>query len=613
MTEKATAAYNFIGLPDKILPSEMEAYHKELMGDDGERVHAAMQEYLDKFGKYSGTIQLDMETLMPMFIGNGSENPDFFAPAGNKIIPGSSLRGMVKNILKIVTCGSMRGKEDINDRHIYFRCLMAPRQAPDWMKDLHKLYSSRMMSMKNGKPVKKAKYGFLLKDKQGDYFVAPMLAGKAEKRILICEYENEFNENVPQKGASVRWHDQKAYIITGSQPRFKLKRTFKEYDSVPPDQRKKLGKQFIKYIYLRNADWNEQHFLSVPDAVIKDYVEDTTRGGVDLLNDKGILNADKARSMGINVPAHIVSIIPCGYLESNKEVTAFGHGLCFRIPYKNGILDAVPQELQSDTIDFAAAMFGNKEKWAGRVFFEDALPDGEIESLDTDYAHPLLQPKPTSYQLYLKQDKNGKTLKHWDDRNGVEIRGYKMYWHNNRADWKATAEEKKMVNVVRQITPIKKGSKFTSQIRFQNLTEVELGALLTVFDMSGNAEKLAYKIGQGKSLGLGSVKINAQLHLEEDYYWSLFSDGKLEDKLPVADVEKFRQAFAQYVKEAGLERSWQEIMKETTEMLDWHKVEMTKGWSGRVASMSGNVQSGDVDERFKNRTVLPDVHEVYGK
>ena len=82
-----------------------------------------------------------------------------------------------------------------------------------------------------------------------------------------------------------------------------------------------------------------------------------------------------------------------------------------------------------------------------------------------------------------------------------------MYWHNKMSDWKATEDEAKLTNVVRKITPIKRGSHFHAKVRFQNLSELELGALLTVFDLAGAGETAAYKLGQGKSLGLGSVKM----------------------------------------------------------------------------------------------------------
>lgn len=606
----ATAAYNFIPLPDKILPADLDAYREDLLSDDEARRHKAFRAFLNKKGKLSGHIDLDMETLTPLFIGGNGEQP--FSPAGRVILPGSTIRGMVKNILKIVSCGSWRGDEDVNDRHVYFRCLMAPNGSPTWRKELHKLYSGRMTSMHNKQPSKNAKTGFLAKDRRGEYFVYPLLPYHSGERILIGEYEDTFGVRVPTKApvSSVVWRDDIAYIITGNQDKKKLKRTQAEYDAVPDFQRKKLGKQFIRYYSLHDADWSTNHRLTVPEAVINDYVEDTNRRGVNLLEDKGRLPADKARELGAKLDADIVSVIPCGYLERDGEVTAFGHGLSFRIPYENGIMDAIPANLQQDTIDFATAIFGNKERWASRVFFEDAEPEGNIEKLETATAHPLLQPNPTSYQLYLEQD--GRQLKHWDAPEGVKIRGYKMYWHNKMSDWKATEDEAKLTNVVRKIMPIKRGSHFHAKVRFQNLSKLELGALLTVFDMAGASATTAYKLGQGKSLGLGSVKMKAALHLDAaDIYTTLFTDGALTEQASESDGSEYLKAFEAYIGKNGLNRCWEQTMRELAEMLDWHHAETAKGWSQRVKSMSGNVQTDDVDERFINRDILPGVDEVY--
>ncbi|MGO5129789.1 TIGR03986 family type III CRISPR-associated RAMP protein [Mitsuokella jalaludinii] len=606
----ATAAYNFIPLPDKILPADLDAYRKDLLSDDEARRHKAFRAFLNKKGNLSGHIDLDMETLTPLFIGGNGEQP--FSPAGRVILPGSTIRGMVKNLLKIVSCGSWHGDEDVNDRHVYFRCLMAPNGSPAWMKDLHKLYSSRMTSMHNKKPSKNAKTGFLAKNKRGEYFVYPLLPQHAGRRILIGEYEDTFGVKVPTKApvSSVVWRNDIAYIITGNQDKKKLKRTQAEYDAVPDFQRKKLGKQFIRYYSLHDADWSTNHRLTVPEAVLNDYVEDTNRRGVDLLDEKGHLPADKARELGAKLDADIISIVPCGYLERDGEVTAFGHGLSFRIPYENGIMDAIPANLQQDTIDFATAIFGDKERWASRVFFEDGEPEGNIEKLETATAHPLLQPNPTSYQLYLEQD--GRKLKHWDAPEGVKIRGYKMYWHNKMSDWKATEDEAKLTNVVRKITPIKRGSHFHAKVRFQNLSELELGALLTVFDLAGAGETAAYKLGQGKSLGLGSVKMKATLHLDAaDFYKTLFMDGTLAEQAPESDYSEYFEAFKAYIGKNGLSRCWEQTMRELAEMLDWNHADTANGWSQRVKSMSGNVQTGDVDPRFIHRDILPGVDEVY--
>lgn len=608
-TTQATAAYNFVGLPDKILPAELDTYHERLLSDKESDIHTAFQNFLAEKGNLSGSIHLAIETLTPLFVGGNGEQT--FAPAGRVILPGSSLRGMVKNLMKIITCGSWKGDEDLNDRHVYFRCLMAPNRAPNWMKDLHKLYTGRMTSTVRGKAVKNAKTGFLLKDKKGNYFVCPLLPQHKFKRILITEYQNKFGERIGVRDTFVAWHDDEAYTITGSQPPYRLK-TKEQYKRLSDNEKKKAGKQLIRYVSLRDADWNPKHWLSVPDEVIHDYEDDTNRRGVDLLNDKGRLPADRARSLGAKLADNIVSVIPCGYLEHNGEISAFGHGLSFRIPYKRSTMDAIPAALKKDTIDFATAIFGNKERWAGRVFFEDAEPLGQIEKLPTKTAHPLLQPNPTSYQLYLQQD--GKKLKHWDAPEGVKIRGYKLYWHNKMSDWQATPDEEKLTNVVRKITPIKRGSKFTAKIRFKNLSAVELGALLMVFDMAGSSDKIAYKLGQGKSLGLGSIRIQSQLYVDsQDVYTNLFTDGLLQDAAVASDKQKYLDAFEQYVSSKGMARCWQGIMGELSQMLDWEHAEKTKGWSERVKSMSGNVQKGDVDERFVNRDILPSVREVYGK
>lgn len=611
----ATAAYNFIPLPDKILPADLDAYRKDLLSDDEARRHKAFRAFLNKKGKLSGHIDLDMETLTPLFIGGNGEQP--FSPAGRVIIPGSTIRGMVKNILKIVSCGSWRGDEDVNDRHVYFRCLMATKKDPAWKDDLHKLYSGRMTSMHNKKPSKNAKTGFLARDKRGEYFIYPLLPNHSGHRILIKEYEDTFGVTVPYAPpkSSIDWRDDIVYVITGSQKASKLIRTQAEYDAVPEFQRKKLGKQFIRYYSLHDADWSTNHRLTVPEAVINDYVEDTNRRSVNLLDDKGRLPADKARELGAKLDADIVSVVPCGYLERDGEVTAFGHGLSFRIPYENGIMDAIPANLQQDTIDFATAIFGNKERWASRVFFEDAEPEGNIEKLETATAHPLLQPNPTSYQLYLEQD--GRKLKHWDAPEGVKIRGYKMYWHNKMSDWKATEDETQSENVVRKITPIKRGSHFHAKVRFQDLSELELGALLTVFDMAGARENTAYKLGQGKSLGLGSVKMKATLHIDApDFYTTLFTDGVLAEQASESDGNEYLKAFEAYIGKNGLSRCWEQTMRELAEMLDWHHADTVDDWAERVKSMSGNVKKDannnkNVDKRFINRDILPGIDEVY--
>ena len=592
----ATAPYNFVSLPEKILPSmieDVETYKKQMQNAE----------------LLSGEIEIEIENLTPLFIGgNGEKN---FAPV-TEIIPGSSLRGMFKNIFKIVTCGAFRGKtssqkkgEDFNDEHVYFRCLMTSNNSPAWTKDLNKLYKSRMESLRQGKPVKNARPGFLIQTTDGKFFIAPskFRTDRKEDKILIKEYEKIFNDKIQIRNDSrVTWHGKDAYIITGSQSPNRLLDK-KSYERL--QDKRRAGKQFIRFTKIDYVDWSKNHWLEIPDEVRESYDHDRNRKGVNLFTDSGVLNREKILKLAPNAPTEIKTLVPCHFLEEGGKVTAFGHGQCFRIPYKKSIGEVVEKNLQTDAVDFADAIFGKESFWASRVFFEDAKIISDAKILSAANAKPLMQPNPTSYQLYLQQnDKN--SLNHWDSSN-AKIRGYKLYWHDKNSDWqdKENYDEK----FTKKITPLKAGNKFKSKIRFENLNEIELGALLMIFDLNG-AKNPAYKIGMGKSLGLGSIKIFPKLFLEtETAYTEIFDGDIFKNPYHEENFAKYLDAFKNYVEERGLKKTWLDVMGELNLILDWDNTQKNN-WHEKIKAMSGNVQSGNVDEKFVQRVPLQNIFEV---
>ena len=628
----ATAPYNFVALPKRILPSPMDKDRDLLCNENDKTAKRAFQNYITDIDRLYGEILLDIEVLTPLFIGgNHINNTCSFAPIDTKypIIPGSSLRGMFKNIFKIVTCGAMRGEDDLTDEHVYFRCLMTTRNSPAWMSDLNKLYNDRMTSKRNGKLVKNARPGFLIKKSDGKYVIAPSIyrSDRKEDRILIKEYEKQFKDHVEMRNDSrVTWHGNEAYIITGSQNEDKLycKNCYKK---LKPDLLKSCGKQFIRFTKIDYVDWCVDHWLEIGEEVLSSYKHDRNRRGVNLFsaNDNngfhnGYLNGEQLHKIKPDAPDNILTIVPCHFLEENGHVTAFGHGQCFRIPYKNKISNAISDNIKDDKIiDFADAIFGKKEFWAGRVFFEDAISKHQIQILPTAEEHPLMQPNPTSYQLYLKQDDD--KLNHWDSKN-AKIRGYKMYWHNKDYDWKATGSEIQMdtgkaedKKLIKKITPIGVNDKnhFYASIRFKNLSKIELGALMMIFDLDGKGNQAAYKIGQGKSLGCGSIRIKSQLFIEDKTaYTQLFDNNGWKDSYIEVKATEYLEAFRKYIKECDMTSDWQNVMKELNAILNWNQTDK-EDWHKKIRPMSGNVQNGTVDERFKNRNPLPTILEVVGK
>ena len=614
----ATAPYNFVSLPEKFLPAPTE-----------------------RTEQLSGEITLELETLTPLFIGgNGSKN---FAPLGTPIIPGSTLRGMFKNLFKVVTCGAFRGQssaqkkgEDFNDEHIYFRCLMASSSAPAWMKTLNQHYKE-LMTDADGK--KKARPGFLIHTTDDKYFIAPSIytTDRKDDYITIKDYQQQYKP-VRRTDSAVYWDGGTAYCLTGNQwanrpeklldgaayaaykkeletMRDKVKAhklSKQEYDKAA----RRHGKQIIRYTKLEYVDWDGE-WLEVPEDVQLSYRRDRkNKSGVNLFDENGhpkfFLTRTRIEQLtGKALPKRVATLIPCHYISEGKQVKAFGHGQCFRVPYERRIGQAV-KIAGNDLRDFADVVFGTQET-ASRVYFEDATPLSFTELAEAK-AHLLMPPNPTSYQLYLKQTTG--ELKHWDS-SGVEIRGYKMYWHNKQADWQASRSELDNDNkrppddrLIKSMKPLDTGARFKSRIRFSNLSKVELGALMMIFDLDG-LKDAAYKIGQGKPLGFGSVKITPTLLLDdESAYTELFEEDGWKSPYRAEGYDKYLDEFKRYLASANMSGIWQKVMDELKIMLDWSLTER-KDWALRVKSMSGDVsQSDGVDERFKQRVPLASIFEV---
>lgn len=396
--EIATAPYNFVSLPKKVLASPMDGN----VVTDEERTLNYRTHVLEK-GRLSGRIELTIETKTPVFIGTGvgtAEDKDlelFFSPMGVPMIPGSSLRGMIKNLFKIVTCGAMRAGEDYQDA-----------------------------------------------------ITVRVMKEKCEKRV---------SDHVEQENAN--------------------------------------------------------------------------------------------------------------------------------------------------SIDYADAVFGCKELWAGRLSFTDALPEEEPQMDAPDYPKILSSPKPTAVQLYLEQKHGADRLAHWDSEK-VSIRGYKLYWHQkNGADWHG--EKPKDGDERRKIQPVKKGTKFFANIRFERLSEDELGALLKTLRING--DHLCCKIGKGKSLGLGSIEITSSLVLMDmkASYLNVFDEmgewNRAESTADNAKIQNLITAFDNYVKDREI--NYDKSIEELRHMLDWNNTEIPE-WKEQIKQMS--IQ--DKRKPFQKRWILPTALEV---
>lgn len=564
-TQVPTAPYNFVKLNDKVLLSPLG---KMIAESEKQDIQSIYKDFMASAKKYSGYFEVSLRNLSPLFIND----QDVFFNDGDKIcIPGSSLRGCLKNTFKVITNGTMKiGTDgDITDKNLYYRSFASG------YRKLRDLYKDNITQKIDGKDKAITKAGFLVRLKN-EYYIHPA--------NLKAVKGNSYNVS-PQNAPCVEWEDNCVNVFTG---RINNKKHY--YRITSPNFN-------IKYTVSENL------YLS--------YKDDGNRKGLDLINDKDARNGIKNSTLANKFFEYGYDyVVPCFYVEDKGEVLHFGAGPYYRLPYKKSIGEHVPTALKGNEIDFAAAVFGNKEYWGSRVYFENMfLTDNNPVFLPKNWMRPLLGANPTSFQNYLVANNKNEAM-HWDEN--AEIRGYKMYWHRH-CEWMQKDGEKINKNVSKEIAPLEKNRVFEGKVRFESLDAVELGALAKLFAF-GEDESCCYKMGMGKPFGMGSVNIKAKLYLrEDDYYTKLFAEDSFSSGIKEYDKEQFIDAFNQYVKENLSQESYriyQERMQELTLIMSTKNM-LGNGWNKKTEYIS--IADKEGMNLVNKRIPLPDINTVVGK
>ncbi len=564
---QAYAPYNFVPLNREVVEINPEI-------PDADKYHS---------DRYTGWIDVKIEAITPLYIRGtltqeeveagkeSKDKPDFFAPVNRIRIPGSSLRGVIRNLVEIVSYGKFHFID--KNRRLYYRGL-ADRS------NLREEYQRRMSS--HDRRSRRTQYNFSVgvlrrsKSKEkGEHFEI-VSSGDKFKQILKKEARKRV-QNTGKEYSEFNYYkvDEGYIVVSGDMPN--KKRDWLIYN--PPND--------AEIIQIPNG----------PDSDVENYLGDRNR------NERVPNLIDLARKKPEGVP--------CFYVrwqdKTGNERISFGHTGMFRLAYEQTIGEHLERLIENEKIDFTEAIFGNEKKHAGRMFFEDAF-------LSNDQSNPLLsvetpqilsEPKPTTFQHYLVQ--NSDEVRQLNNYNSdTVIRGYKRYWHKSGENWIETDKEaiEKHSSQYTKIQPVKAGAKFHGRIRFENFSGEELGALLFALDLP---EGCAHKLGMGKPLGLGSVQITPALYLSDRQrrYRDFFAEWDNQVEPASKDLtEEFKREFEQYIlKKLGEPTDiqlWEtERLKELLVMLhvDVGR-ELERNGLTRYMSIVGQ-------NEFKDRPVLP--------
>ncbi len=213
--------------------------------------------------------------------------------------------------------------------------------------------------------------------------------------------------------------------------------------------------------------------------------------------------------------------LPVWYNQKTKKVSLASIG---RIAYRRTMGDMLGvkspcTELKS--LCKGCSLFGmakNEGKVGSRIRITDAVSCGEEKTIQKVVLRELASPH-ISYEPFYLQYKNDNFCTY--DTQGATLRGRKYYWHDTRKEiYKET--EKTERNATMDLADggdTAHQNEFAFRIYFNNITKDQLEELkwvLTLGENNSNSKK-CHKIGHGKAIGLGSVKITIENIMVRDY------------------------------------------------------------------------------------------------
>ena len=637
----ASAPYNFVPLPEKVVCAAEDV---SKLPD-----HSS---FANKGFPHSGFFEIGLTTMSPLYIrgpvtsdefidqdDHAKNKPDFFHTRRPDlpVIPGSSLRGMLRSLLEIAAYGKIQG---VSKRKLFFRSV-GNETVGNYYLSLTKV--SNATAIRRG-------YGFARKTDRNEWQIEACDVAQVEMLTVAQKFgitvDDLYTSTKPSAVPNTNYQHSKVWVRLGPPKRTVTGPSFNQVTHIElsSNTANYQSQGFREGVLVLTGRMQKKHKAFV---FLLNIADKTTT--IDIPNDREALdeneqllerfNNDQVTSWQKNAfpdkqPGVLRNGDPVFYITKNDRLVFFGRAFLFRLPYQNSPLDMVPEALRSpDEIDYAEALFGfvkagsqSRPSFAGRVSVTDAtLKAGQsnIWLSDTPITPRILStPKPSTIQHYLVQKESGENrLAHYGDSpvEKTAIRGFKRYWHQGlggetsvdkiieaitdnidrlKSNQASETEDKDLQHTT--IKPIRPGIRFSFRIYFENLSDSELGALCWILQPSGDeGREYCHHLGMGKPLGLGAVKFQARLFRtdRQSRYRGLFNQGawltgtdKGEDLGDREILSKLTRTFEQHIlSELQLDQKCQSLQ-------DLKRIGMllkTMEWPGFSPDPDGKRHIGD--------------------
>lgn len=448
---------------------------------------------------YSGVIDYTLTNATPLCVGGKQQQSDGKAtivkwasdPTDNPVIPGSSLKGMIRNVLEIASFGKFSGIDnnhfsyrDISKNSHYLTNVIQKKVVkPAWLKFNTTNKNWQLTTCKSAK-IKHSK----LKDILGKTIKNSHNAITKYKSLPLLQSINIITKVKEGKQGSVTWVDniettgEQAHLVFCNE-RIKGKGKAEDYEF-----------SYCFYGDEQSVAVASEELNEKANKMLISHDQDHVNYLINNQSEKGI---------------------PVFALFEKGQVKLHSLGLAKmpRVLYNNSVTDlATQQQSQARTsehyFDMSELMFGTIREQGfslkSRVSFSDATIT-KHQGINKSDLVTLNGPKATFQGAYLEQKNDGEYA-NYDNKN-TKLAGWKRYV--TQSEFKENPSENKNNKVKSQLELLNKDSCFSGKIVFHNLKSEELGALLWCLTLGKGteAQKQYHGLGHGKSLGAGAVQL----------------------------------------------------------------------------------------------------------
>lgn len=505
--EKITAPYNFVPLSRKVFfPDWSQHVSHDIPFADG----------------ISGELVCELVTDTPVYVRNGGkwehndimnnqEAQSFFRVGEQIMIPGTTLKGMLRNVIEIASFGKMN---KVDDHRYGVRDLTNPNKA---------LYVNHMTETIDGNIYKsRAKSGWLSLDKDGSgWNLVPCQFARVEQNDLISCHPKKPSDIKKRSNSLTKyklWGENlsisfshggekdhshscgkmryiRAYDIGSGNTKGMLVFTGQPAENKRDFDPKNKSKH-MEFIF-----FNEQQDrkISVPKTVKKEF--QFIHSDANETPNEEWAHWKRKLTQGGRVPVFYLT-------NQDGSLHSIGLAMMYRLPYANSVKQAIEHSSKDHTSacpDLAETIFGyvdgNSAALKGRVALTPAV---------ATHAEPgkreqtvLGGPKPSFYPNYIEQPNPGSGYKTFMDED-CTIRGWKRYPARKAENVQIPRGVGEKVDT--RFIPLKEKARFVFKVKLHNLRPVELGAIAWALTW-GNDNKLRHSLGMGKSMGFGLASI----------------------------------------------------------------------------------------------------------